>query len=146
MIPIRARLCTQSTTGRARATPVIRVLRNGESRPPKHEWIAHLDAGLAADAAQRGMAMYVHIPFCQALCTFCGCNVRIARNHSLATPYVPRLLRELALYRERLGRSEFQLGALHLGGGTPTFLPAAELDRLLDGLLQRHGVPASGDR
>jgi oxygen-independent coproporphyrinogen-3 oxidase len=46
----------------------------------------------------------VHIPFCQSLCTFCGCNIRVARNHALATPYVPRLLRELELYRERLGR------------------------------------------
>jgi oxygen-independent coproporphyrinogen-3 oxidase len=104
--------------------------------PTEQQWISHLDASLAANAAVRGLAMYVHIPFCQSLCTFCGCNVRIARNHALATPYVPRLVRELALYRERLGRSGFGLGALHLGGGTPTFLPAGEMDRLLDGLLE----------
>jgi oxygen-independent coproporphyrinogen III oxidase len=103
--------------------------------PTEQQWISHLDASVAANAAVRGLAMYVHIPFCQSLCTFCGCNVRIARNHALATPYVPRLLRELDLYRERLGRSGFGLGALHLGGGTPTFVPAGELDRLLDGLL-----------
>jgi oxygen-independent coproporphyrinogen-3 oxidase len=105
--------------------------------PSETEWLRHLDASLTANAAQRGIALYVHIPFCQALCTFCGCNIRVARNHSLATPYVPRLLRELDLYRERLGRTNFRLGTLHLGGGTPTFLPAAELDLLLDGLLQR---------
>jgi oxygen-independent coproporphyrinogen III oxidase len=111
-----------------------------EDPPTEQQWLSHLDASLSANAAQRGMAMYVHIPFCQALCTFCGCNVRIARNHALATPYVPRLLGELDLYRQRLGRSGFGLGALHLGGGTPTFLPAAEMDRLLDGLLQGMNV------
>jgi oxygen-independent coproporphyrinogen III oxidase len=114
-----------------------------EDPPSEAEWIRHLDARLTADSAQLGIALYVHIPFCQALCTFCGCNIRVARNHSLATPYVPRLLRELDIYRERLGRTQFKLGALHLGGGTPTFLPAAELDLLLDGLLQRLDVLAA---
>jgi oxygen-independent coproporphyrinogen III oxidase len=108
-----------------------------EDPPSEAQWIRYLDASLGATPAQGGIALYVHIPFCQALCTFCGCNIRVARNHALATPYVPRLLRELDLYRERLGRTQFRLGALHLGGGTPTFLPATELDLLLDGLMQR---------
>jgi oxygen-independent coproporphyrinogen III oxidase len=114
-----------------------------EDPPTEAQWIEPLDACLAADAAQRGIALYVHIPFCQSLCTFCGCNIRVARNSALATPYVPRLLRELDLYRERLGRARFKLGTLHLGGGTPTFLPAGDLDRLLDGLLERLEVAAA---
>jgi coproporphyrinogen III oxidase-like Fe-S oxidoreductase len=81
------------------------------------------------------LGLYFHIPFCASLCTFCGCHMRVVRNHALATPYVNTLLAELALYRQRLARSELPIGELHLGGGTPTFLPAAELDRLLDGLL-----------
>ncbi|MEO8307533.1 MAG: oxygen-independent coproporphyrinogen III oxidase [Pseudomonadota bacterium] len=108
-----------------------------EDPPSEDQWIRHLDASLEANATLRGIALYVHIPFCQALCTFCGCNIRVARNHSLATPYVPRLIRELDLYRERLGRSGFSLGSLHLGGGTPTFLPVEELQRLLSGMMER---------
>ena len=108
-----------------------------ETPPSEAQWIEQLDACLATDAAHHGMAMYVHIPFCQALCTFCGLNVRIARNHSLAAPYVSRLLSELEIYGERLERTKFNVGALHLGGGTPTFLPAGELDRLLDGMMRR---------
>ena len=77
--------------------------------------IERLDACLDTDTAHHGIAMYVHIPFCQALCTFCGLNVRIARNHSLATPYVSRLLSELEIYGERLERVKFNVGALHLG-------------------------------
>ncbi len=103
--------------------------------PSELQWTGQLDAALASQ--QRGLALYVHVPFCQALCTFCGCNIRVARNHSLAIPYVPRLLRELDLYGQRLGRTSFRLGALHLGGGTPTFLPAGELDRLCSGLMAR---------
>ncbi len=80
--------------------------------------------------------MYVHIPFCQSLCTFCGCNMRLVRNHALAAPYVETLLQEYALYREALGTRTLTLGELHLGGGSPTYLPASVLDRLLDGLLQ----------
>ena len=108
-----------------------------EDPPSEAQWIRHLDASLTANTAAAGMALYVHIPFCQSLCTFCGCNIRVARNHSLATPYVPRLIRELDLYRERLGRTRFKVGSLHLGGGTPTFLPADELERLSSGLMER---------
>ena len=136
MIPIAPDLYAKYNRPSPRYTCYPGVAHWGEP-PSEAGWLRHLDAGLGTDAAQCGIALYVHIPFCQALCTFCGCNIRVARNHSLATPYVPRLLRELDLYRERLGRANFRLGTLHLGGGTPTFLPAAELDLLLDGLLQR---------
>ena len=49
------------------------------------------------------LSVYVHVPFCQSLCTFCGCNMRVARNHALAGPYVDTVLAEFALYRQRLG-------------------------------------------
>lgn len=107
-----------------------------QTAPTAQSWIADLDAALGA-AAGRGLSMYVHIPFCASLCTFCGCHMRVVRNHALARPYVDTLLAEHALYLERLGRAELPLGELHLGGGTPTFLPPEELDRLLDGLLGR---------
>ena len=111
--------------------------------PAATQWFSALDAALAPEGAHAGL--YVHIPFCQSLCTFCGCNMRLVRNHALAAPYVEKVLQEFALYRAGIGARTLTLtlGELHLGGGTPTYLPAAALDRLLDGLLQ-HARPAEG--
>lgn len=101
--------------------------------PSTSSWLAVLQRALSRPGARTGL--YVHLPFCQALCTFCGCNMRVARSHALAAPYVDRLLREHALYRQQLAVDRLTLGGIHLGGGTPTWLPLGELDRLLDHLL-----------
>ena len=111
--------------------------------PTAQDWIGDLASALGTTGARAGL--YVHIPFCQSLCTFCGCNVRIVRNHALAAPYVETLLQEFALYRAHLAGLPLHLGELHLGGGTPTFLPAEVLDRLLDGLLPHFTVAADAD-
>ena len=102
--------------------------------PPAARWLEWLAQALSPAASRAGL--YVHIPFCQSLCTFCGCNMRLVRNHALAAPYVETLLQEYALYRGALGTTTLTLGELHLGGGSPTYLPADTLDRLLDGLLR----------
>jgi oxygen-independent coproporphyrinogen III oxidase len=111
--------------------------------PTASQWTTALTTALQAPAARCGI--YVHIPFCQSLCTFCGCNMRLVRNHALAAPYVDTLLAEFALYRQQLSISRLTLGELHLGGGTPTYLPAQELDRLLDGLLEHVALAADAD-
>jgi oxygen-independent coproporphyrinogen-3 oxidase len=107
-----------------------------EAAPDDAQWIGHIARALGQEGAQ-GAAVYVHIPFCHDLCTFCGCNTRITRSHSFVAPYVAALLTELDLYLRALGRQRLDLGELHLGGGTPTFLTAPELDALLLGLFQR---------
>ncbi|MEO6186872.1 MAG: oxygen-independent coproporphyrinogen III oxidase, partial [Steroidobacteraceae bacterium] len=111
--------------------------------PAESDWLAGMATALQAPAAHCGI--YVHIPFCQSLCTYCGCNMRLARNHALAAPYVATVLREFTLYRERLGDVSLTLGELHLGGGSPTYLPAATLDALLDGILQHCRAAAAAD-
>jgi oxygen-independent coproporphyrinogen III oxidase len=111
--------------------------------PTEGQWVTGLSQVMQTPSARIGL--YVHVPFCQSLCTFCGCNMRLARNHALAAPYVATLLREFALYRERLGTSSLTLGELHLGGGTPTYLPATVLDGLLDGILQYCATSADAD-
>jgi oxygen-independent coproporphyrinogen III oxidase len=111
--------------------------------PAADAWVAALATALDADAPGVGASLYVHIPFCSSLCTFCGCNMRVARGHGLTAPYLDSLLAEFALYRAALGRETLPLGELYLGGGTPTFLRAADLDRLLDGLLS-HATPQPG--
>jgi len=107
-----------------------------ESTPGQSQWLEHIGRALDAGGDQ-GAALYVHIPFCRTLCTFCGCNTRITRSHSFVMPYLQALHAELDLYLRPLGRARLELGELHLGGGTPTFLTAKELEALLAGLAAR---------
>ncbi len=111
--------------------------------PSSAQWLAWQAEALAPVEARA--SIYVHIPFCQSLCTFCGCNMRLVRNHALAAPYVEALRREYALYRGAFGARTLTLGELHLGGGSPTYLPASAMDRLLDGLLQDARIGAGAD-
>jgi len=107
-----------------------------DATPSAGQWVERIGAALA-DADEHGAALYLHIPFCRALCTFCGCNTRITRSHDFVAPYTRSLLAELDLYRQQLGISQLQFGELHFGGGTPTFLTPEELEALLAGLFER---------
>ncbi|GIX30120.1 MAG: oxygen-independent coproporphyrinogen III oxidase [Porticoccaceae bacterium] len=85
----------------------------------------------AASAARGGpLSLYVHIPFCSRVCYYCACNRIVTANRGVGAPYVSRLERELALVVAALGEGR-TLTQLHWGGGTPTFLAAAELARLM---------------
>lgn len=103
--------------------------------PTEDQWIESIHSALD-ESEKRGVgaALYLHIPFCESLCTYCGCNTRISRNHKVGQPYVETLLKEWNLYLTRLNR-EIKMSEIHLGGGTPTFLSPSELDSLLDRLL-----------
>lgn len=78
-------------------------------------------------------SLYVHIPYCESLCYYCGCNIQITKDRSLGPQYVDTLLSEMALIRKAAGRV-LPLHQISLGGGTPTFLPAEELVRLYRGV------------
>ena len=108
--------------------------------PTAEEWIGGIAQALAeSDRLGIGAALYLHIPFCESLCTYCGCNTRITRNHGVGRPYVQTLLKEWDLYLTRLGRG-VAISEIHLGGGTPTFLEPDELRELMDGILARATV------
>jgi oxygen-independent coproporphyrinogen-3 oxidase len=110
--------------------------------PTPDDWRASLTS--AADAPEASLAVYVHVPFCESLCTYCGCNTVITRDHAREQPYVDVVLRELDLYRAAVPTIDtMPVRHLHLGGGTPTFLAASELGRLVDGILSR--LPARAD-
>ena len=82
-------------------------------------------------------ALYVHVPFCETLCTFCGCNTLITRNHKTEEPYLKLLIKEFLLYLKKADvLRQSSLAELHLGGGTPTFLSAESLDFLLTSLIK----------
>ena len=105
--------------------------------PTPEQWIEELKKSISAATAQNtGAAIYVHVPFCESLCTYCGCNTRITRNHAVSNPYITTVLKEFHLYREKLGiQGNVLLSELHLGGGTPTFLTPNELTDPLKGIL-----------
>jgi oxygen-independent coproporphyrinogen-3 oxidase len=84
---------------------------------------------------EEGISLYIHLPFCESLCTYCGCNTRITKNHAVEIPYILAVLSEWGMYVEALGEKP-KLKELHLGGGTPTFFSAANLEFLLNGIMQ----------
>lgn len=105
-------------------------------------WIEHMRTQFETSSGP-GISLYVHLPFCESLCTYCGCHTRITKNHNLEVPYIDALLNEWLLYRSYLGLREIPIRELHLGGGTPTFFSPQQLDRLIAGLL--HGNRVVGD-
>jgi len=82
-----------------------------------------------------GIALYIHLPFCESLCTYCGCNKKITRQHSVEEPYISTLLQEWSIYRSWT-TEKLLIREIHLGGGTPTFFSAENLRRLIEGLLE----------
>lgn len=83
--------------------------------------------------SQNGISLYIHLPYCESLCTYCGCNTRITKNHQVEDPYIAAVLKEWKLYREVFG-SRPLIKEIHLGGGTPTFFSPENLEKLIHGL------------
>jgi oxygen-independent coproporphyrinogen-3 oxidase len=77
----------------------------------------------------RPLSLYTHLPFCDRLCLFCGCNVVISRNHDVLAPYLQKLEWEIRQVAQRLDTSR-PVVQFHWGGGTPTYLDAAQLENL----------------
>lgn len=83
--------------------------------------------------SEEGISIYIHLPFCENLCTFCACHKRITKQHSVETPYLESVLKEWRLYLDLLEEKP-KLKELHLGGGTPTFFSPDNLKILLEGI------------
>jgi oxygen-independent coproporphyrinogen-3 oxidase len=86
----------------------------------------------AADpgASDTDLSLYFHIPFCDTVCFYCGCNKVATKNRARARPYLERLKRELAL-QAALFDTARPVSQLHWGGGTPTFLSHDEMTELM---------------
>ena len=86
-----------------------------------------------------GITIYIHLPFCESLCTYCGCNKRITKNHAVEDPYISALLKEWNKYLT-LFDSKPKLAGIHLGGGTPTFFAPDSLFNLLNPIISASEV------
>ncbi|HEY0055796.1 MAG TPA: oxygen-independent coproporphyrinogen III oxidase [Pedobacter sp.] len=86
------------------------------------------------ESAEEGISLYIHLPFCESLCTYCGCNTRITKNHGVEEPYIQAVLKEWAMYCKVL-ETKPRIREIHLGGGTPTFFGHENLEKLVKGIL-----------
>lgn len=84
-----------------------------------------------SNSTQRPLSLYFHIPFCESLCYYCGCNKIVTNNKSRARPYLQRMIQELALYVDLFDQHK-QVTQLHWGGGTPTFISDEEMSLLMN--------------
>lgn len=107
-------------------------------------WLEHARRCFQRSNASEGISLYVHLPFCETPCTFCGCIKKFTRDHSLEAPYIEDVSREWALYVERFGATP-RLRELHIGGGTPTFFSAHHLSQLMSAILQHAEVAVPYD-
>jgi oxygen-independent coproporphyrinogen-3 oxidase len=82
-----------------------------------------------------GISLYIHLPFCESMCTFCGCNKRITKRHDVEQPYIKAILKEWEMYCA-LFKKRPRIKELHLGGGTPTFFSPENLQTLIKGILR----------
>ncbi|MBK5295842.1 MAG: oxygen-independent coproporphyrinogen III oxidase [Vicinamibacteria bacterium] len=80
----------------------------------------------AAAAVDQPLSLYLHLPFCEQRCTFCGCMVIITKKREVAATYLTYLKREIAMLGEALGGRRRVL-QYHWGGGTPTYLSPAQM-------------------
>lgn len=103
-----------------------------EEQPGAGKWLQRLVGAFERDPR---LSLYLHLPFCEQLCTYCGCNKHITKNHSVELPYIQSLLAEWQMYRNQWSQAAV-LRELHLGGGTPTFFQPDNLRRLLEPLLE----------
>jgi oxygen-independent coproporphyrinogen-3 oxidase len=110
----------------------------------KDLWAQHVKSAFDISNHKDGISLYIHLPFCESLCTYCGCNTRITKNHSVEEPYIEALLVEWAMYCNMF-EDKPTIRELHLGGGTPTFFSPENLKRLIKSILIGSAVHPDAD-
>ncbi|NTV66918.1 MAG: oxygen-independent coproporphyrinogen III oxidase [Chlorobaculum sp.] len=101
----------------------------------QEEWKAAMVKGFNESNESTGISMYIHIPFCENHCYFCGCNAHRTNDHSFEKPYIDALIKEWQMYLD-VFPGKLNVKELHIGGGTPTFFSPENLIRLVDTLFK----------
>ena len=99
----------------------------------------------AFGVCDKTLSLYIHIPFCESLCTYCGCNVVIRKkDERFGDEYIEYLDKEMALVYKHFGRRK-KVRQLHWGGGTPTFLNEAQIERLYTATQKYFDIDPAGE-
>jgi oxygen-independent coproporphyrinogen-3 oxidase len=101
----------------------------------QEKWEESVQQSFSESNDEKGISLYIHLPFCESLCTYCACTTRITKNHSVEIPYIRAILKEWEHYKTLLGRRP-NIREIHLGGGTPTFFSPQNLHWLISYLLE----------
>ena len=107
------------------------------------KWIEHIKQAFIK-YNKDGISLYIHLPYCESLCTYCACNTRITVNHKVETPYIESLLKEWQLYLYQFEGKPL-IKEIHLGGGTPTFFSPENLAYLLSSILSTVDIATNHD-
>jgi oxygen-independent coproporphyrinogen-3 oxidase len=100
------------------------------------KWEASVQQNFSESNSTEGISLYIHLPYCESLCTFCGCYKRITKRHEVEEPYITTVLKEWSLYVALFSEIPV-IKELHLGGGTPTFFSPENLKSLINGILKK---------
>ena len=98
------------------------------------DWTTAFQKQFKIHNSKEGISLYIHLPFCESLCTYCGCNKRITGDHRVEIDYLAAIKKEWDQYLS-LMQGRPLVRELHLGGGTPTFFSPAHLRELIDYIL-----------
>lgn len=102
---------------------------------PSKDWTSQVKSVFKRRHIEDGISLYIHLPYCESLCTYCACNTRITKNHSVEEKYINTLLKEWEQYVQLAGKKPV-IRELHLGGGTPTFFSPENLVNLIEGIMR----------
>ncbi|MBI9056857.1 oxygen-independent coproporphyrinogen III oxidase [Labilibaculum sp. DW002] len=105
----------------------------GNERPDVKQWLKVVKRTFDESNEAKGISVYVHLPYCERLCTYCACTKVITRNHGVEEQYIDAVLQEWQIYLNTFKEQPI-LRELHLGGGTPTFFSPENLKRLINGI------------
>lgn len=102
----------------------------------REKWVSSFRQSFEESNSAEGISLYIHLPFCESLCTFCACHKHITKRKEVAAPYITTVLKEWDLYLEQVSSVPL-IREIHLGGGTPTFFSPKALEQLITGLLKK---------
>ena len=103
------------------------------------QWLQLFQQQFLKENNAEGISLYLHLPFCESLCTYCGCNKKITGNHNVETPYLDAIIKEWEMYVSLMNERPV-IRELHLGGGTPTFFSPKNLQSLINNLFKHAAI------
>jgi oxygen-independent coproporphyrinogen III oxidase len=101
-------------------------------------WVQHSNE----DPIPSPLSLYLHIPFCDTICYYCGCSKVVTKDKSKAAPYIELLKKEIRL-QGALFANDREVTQIHWGGGTPTFLDDKQIYEIIECIRENFNVPAN---